>query len=79
MRLREVREVREVAHVSACNSLREVNAGGAREVREVILQVIENIAGGNINFAAARALYTTYIPGRLLEVARPGFGMGYGA
>lgn len=61
MMLREVREVREVIPVSLCNPLREVTAGGAREVREVNAQPFEFIAGGNTQSAAARALYTTYI------------------
>lgn len=61
MMLREVREVREVIPVSLCNPLREVTAGGAREVREVSAQAFDFIAGGNSKSAAARALYTTYI------------------
>lgn len=61
MMLREVREVREVNRVSACNCLRAVTAGGAREVREVMAQTIDFVAGGDCKSAAARALYTTYI------------------
>ena len=62
MMLREVREVREVSNVSACNCLREVTAGGAREVREVTAQVIDFVAGGSFKSAASRALYPTDIP-----------------
>lgn len=66
MMLREVRAVRVVHLVSVCNCLREVIAGGARLVRDVIAQVPENIAGGKCGFAGTRSLYTTYIPGRSL-------------
>lgn len=76
MMLRAVRAVRAVGVVSHCNCLREVIAGGVRAVREVIMQVIDFIAGGKGQNAAARALYTTYIPGRLLRVARPGLEKG---
>lgn len=63
----QVREVREVTMLSACNHLREVTAGGAREVREVNAQVIDIVAGGNSDFAAARALYPT-------DIQAPPFG-----
>lgn len=45
--MKSLREVREVTRLSVCNRLREVTAGGAREVREVIAQVIDIVAGGN--------------------------------
>lgn len=77
MMLREVREVREVIPVSLCNPLREVTAGGAREVREVNAQVLDFIAGGDSKSAAARALYTTYIPGRRLLARRAPVMDGY--
>lgn len=63
MTLREVRAVRAVPYVSVCNCLREVIAGGARAVRDVIAQVIDFVAGGNCQSAAARAPSTTYYPG----------------
>lgn len=75
-RMREVRLVRLVGAVSHCNCLRLVVALGVRLVRLVIAQVIEIYALGKGQNAAPRALYTTYIPGRLLRVARPGLEKG---
>lgn len=68
--MKTVREVRAVGDVSACNRLREVSAGGAREVREVIAQVTENIAGGEGKSAGGCALYTPYIPRHRLLARR---------
>ena len=66
--MKTLREVRDVTLLSACNCLREVSAGGAREVREVIAQGIDFIAGGEGQNAAGRALGTTYLSRpRLLE------------
>lgn len=74
--MREVRGVRVSKSLSHCFCLREVLRDRLRDVREVTLQVIENIAGGEVHFAAPCALYTTYIPRRLLGVARLGIGAG---
>jgi hypothetical protein len=68
--MKTVREVRAVGGLSACNRLREVSAGGAREVREVIVQIFENIAGGEGKSAGGCALYTPYIPRHRLLARR---------
>ena len=71
------RAVREVTPITLCNPLREVTAGGARAVRAVKAQLFDFIAGGNSKSAAARALYTTYIPGRRLLARRAPVMDGY--
>jgi hypothetical protein len=65
-----MRDVRDVMVISLCFCLRDVMRGVARDVRDVALQVIDFIAGGEKQSAAPCALVTTLLDGRRLLARR---------
>lgn len=69
---RDVRDSAGGNRVTLCNCLRDVVRESARDVREVTMQVIDNIAGGEPILRHTAPLYTTYITRPRLLARRAG-------